>query len=138
MLGFLPATMIARAGCTVPLGILPPMPEAPFSIHVHRQALTARLDLVGAFDLEATPRFREAVAGLHDTGVRQLVVDLRGLDFIDSRGLQELVLLDAEARQNGHNVALVRNGGFVDEPFRLTGLDERFVFVDDPAELTSP
>lgn len=114
------------------------MPEPVFEIDLLTRADAARVVLRGAFDLEAVPEFRETVGRLHGQGVRQVVVDLRGLAFLDARGLHELHTLDAEARGNGHNLAIVRAGSHVDEPFRLTGLDEHFVFVDDPDDLTSP
>jgi len=55
----------------------------------------AVLAVVGEVDLYTAPRLGEALAGVIDAGVRQVVLDLSRLSFIDSSGLHAI----AAARQ---------------------------------------
>lgn len=85
--------------------------------------------LGGELDMSTVPileaRLREALDG----GGRRLVVDLRGLDFIDSTGLTLLVRWGRGAEQDGYELALVRGEARVHRLFELTGLDSRFTFA---------
>lgn len=57
------------------------------------------MDTVEALDAQ----IRESLRG----AVRRLVLDLRGVQFIDSTGLHLVLGYDAEARQNGFALELV-------------------------------
>jgi anti-anti-sigma factor len=85
--------------------------------------------LAGELDMSTVPileaRLREALGG----GARRLVVDLRGLDFMDSTGLTLLVRWGLGAEQDGYDLALVRGEDRVHRLFELTGLDSRFTFT---------
>jgi anti-sigma B factor antagonist len=85
--------------------------------------------LGGELDMSTVPileaRLREALDG----GGRRLVVDLRGLDFMDSTGLTLLVRWGLGAEQDGYDLALVRGEDRVHRLFELTGLDSRFTFT---------
>jgi anti-anti-sigma factor len=61
------------------------------------------------------------------------VIDLRGLEFMDSTGLRTLVSADQRARNAGRRLAIVRGPEAVDRIFNVTRLDERLELVDDPA-----
>ncbi|MBV8987841.1 MAG: STAS domain-containing protein [Solirubrobacterales bacterium] len=62
--------------------------------------------------------------------VRQITVDLRALEFIDSSGL--LVLMDAERSCREHDCDLVlrRGGPNIQRLFELTSTLESFCFTD--------
>ena len=66
-----------------------------------------------------------------------MVLDLRGLAFIDSTGLRLIVSADARAREQGRRLAVVRGPEAVQRIFRVTRLDERLDMVDDPAAATA-
>ena len=50
---------------------------------------------------------REKSAALNAGGVRNLVLDMRGVDYIDSTGLGALVVCATSLRKNGGNVKLL-------------------------------
>jgi anti-sigma B factor antagonist len=109
-------------------------PQPPdFDVAVRRSGETAQIVLEGEFDLSAVPRVEHALAALHDDGVTWVVMDLRGLQFIDSSGLNLLLELDAAARDNGHRVSVVPGGEHIRRLFELTGLADHFELVEPPS-----
>jgi anti-sigma B factor antagonist len=93
-------------------------------------APTGELDLSGAAVLQAEI---DRLADDHDLG--GMVLDLRGLEFMDSSGLRLVVLADMEAREAGRRFALVRGDETVHRVFEITRMSERLDFVSDPEEL---
>ncbi len=64
-----------------------------------------------------------------------LIIDLRGLEFIDSSGIGTLVRASQGAQERGQRFALVRGGGQVSHLLELTGLTQRLTVVGEPADL---
>ncbi|HEY6526824.1 MAG TPA: STAS domain-containing protein [Solirubrobacteraceae bacterium] len=104
----------------------------------HRR--TALVALRGELDLATAPQVAEVLDGLAPDagGVRHIVLDLRGLTFMDASGLHALVRQNNHARQNRHNLAVVRGREAIDRRLTLTAADEILVLVDDPADLAPP
>jgi anti-sigma B factor antagonist len=88
--------------------------------------LAGELDLAGAADLE-----RE-LAGVD---ARAVVVDLRGLGFMDSSGLRALTVAAQRAQRAGCRFALVPGAAQVMRVFDVTRMRERLEFVGDPGEV---
>jgi anti-sigma B factor antagonist len=82
------------------------------------------LDMATVGQLEA--RFREARA----SGFRRLVVDLRGLEFMDSSGLTLLTRWTLGAQRDGYEFAVIRGDERITRLFELTGLKPHFTFLD--------
>jgi anti-sigma B factor antagonist len=59
----------------------------PFSASLVRHAESAILALRGEVDLSSAPHLREIMQNLISEGVPEVVVDLSGVDFLDSTGL---------------------------------------------------
>jgi anti-sigma B factor antagonist len=93
-------------------------------------APTGELDLSGAAVLEAE---LERLAG--EPWLGAVVLDLRGLAFMDSSGLRLVVLTDMRAREAGRRFALVRGGETVHRVFEITRMSDRLDFVADPDEV---
>jgi anti-sigma B factor antagonist len=87
--------------------------------------------LAGELDMSTVPILDEHLREALAAGGRRLVVDLRGLEFIDSTGLTLLVRWERGAEQDGYDLALVRGEPRVHRLFELTGLDSRFTFTSD-------
>jgi anti-sigma B factor antagonist len=68
-------------------------------------------------------------------GASTLVVDLRGVAFMDSSGLRLLVEAERLAERDGSTLALVRGPAAVQRLLELTGLADRLNVVDDPADV---
>ena len=93
-------------------------------------APSGELDLSGAAVLQAE---LDRLAGDEELGA--VVLDLRGLEFVDSSGLRLVVLADMRAREAGRRFALVRGSDTVHRVFEITRMSERLDFVDDPTEV---
>jgi anti-sigma B factor antagonist len=95
------------------------------------------LALTGELDLAAAPAVRSHVVALTGAGVTRLVIDLSGVDFLDSAGLGVLVGARKRVRQADEVAGEVRL--VVPEPrlrrlLTLTGLDLVFPLFDERAE----
>lgn len=53
---------------------------------------------------------------------REIILDLRGLDFIDSRGVAMILALDQRVREAGGRLTIVRGPETVNRVFEITGL----------------
>jgi anti-sigma B factor antagonist len=93
-------------------------------------AATGELDLSGATILEAE---LERLAAEPDLG--PIVLDLRGLEFMDSSGLRLVVLADMRAREAGRRFALVKGPETVHRVFEITRMSERLDFVAAPEDV---
>ena len=93
-------------------------------LDVTRRQDCVTLALRGEFDLACEQRFQHEL-GLHmDNTVSRLVLDLRELTFMDSTGLGMLLALDAIARSDDFEFAVLCNGdGPVRMVLRETGLE---------------
>ena len=67
---------------------------------------------------------------LIETGTNELVVDLEGVDFIDSTGLGVLVGAVRRARAADGDVRLVCTNSRLLKVFDVTGLDEVFTIAE--------
>ena len=90
---------------------------------------TGELDLSGASLLDAEI---ERLAAEPDLGT--VVLDMRGLEFMDSSGLRLVVLADMRAREAGRRFVLVRGSETVHRVFEIARMSERLDFVSEPAE----
>jgi anti-sigma B factor antagonist len=90
---------------------------------------TGELDLSGAAVLEVE---LDRLAAEPELGA--VVLDLRGLEFMDSSGLRLVVMADMRAREAGRRFALIRGGETVHRVFEITRMSERLDFVQDPEE----
>lgn len=88
---------------------------------------TGELDISGASVLEA-----ELERLAEDAELGAIVLDLRGLQFMDSSGLRLVVLADMRARDEGRRFALVRGDETVHRVFEITRMSDRLDFVEDP------
>ena len=103
--------------------------------HTHRR--TALVALRGELDLVTVSKVAQVIDELEPQaqGVRHIVLDLRGLTFIDVLGLHELLKQNEFARSNRHNLAVVRGTDQIQRVLKLTGVEEMLVLVDDPEDL---
>src|SRR5687767_2587922 len=102
------------------------------TIETHSSAASARLALEGELDLSGVTELERAIDEVRAEGAEQVVVDLRGLAFMDSSGLRAFVMADARARDEGWTFALVAGDEPVHRVFEITRMDERLNFVEAP------
>jgi anti-sigma B factor antagonist len=84
------------------------------------------LEVAGEVDVYTAPGLRDRISDLLDGGQHRLVVDLGGVEFLDSTGLGVLVAGLNRAREVGGSLSLVCPQERVLKLFRITGLDEVF------------
>jgi anti-anti-sigma factor len=86
--------------------------------------------LEGELDLETTPEFDRQLAAIDKTQLTRLLIDLGGVEFMDSTGLSSIIRAHSVAESNGHVLVLRRGSNQVRRLFELTGVDDRLTFED--------
>jgi anti-sigma B factor antagonist len=90
----------------------------------------------GEIDALSAPRLRERIEDLLSQGARLLIVDLDGVDFMDSSGLGVLVSVNKKVAAQDRELKLVCHRRQLLTVFEITGLDQVFTFVDpEPREI---
>jgi anti-anti-sigma factor len=82
----------------------------------------ARLALSGDLDMSATFRLEPALDRLLEGGVREVVLDLSGVSFVDSSGLGLLIATNERAREAGVPMAIAGAGPEIQRVFRVAGV----------------
>ena len=88
------------------------------------------LALSGELDLASAPMLERELREAEATSPSRLVIDLGGLLFMDSTGLQALLRARERANSNGHQLALRRAPHQVQRVFELTKTVDAFTFED--------
>ena len=94
----------------------------------------AVLSVRGEVDVYTAPRFRERLIELVSEGKHKIIVDLEGVDFLDSTGLGVLVGALKRVRTHDGELALVCTQPRILKVFEITGLTKVFPMygsVDD-------
>jgi anti-sigma B factor antagonist len=102
----------------------------PFHCDVAQTDGVVRLSPRGELDMSSVPILEEQLRAALDGGGKRLVVDLRGLEFMDSTGLTMLTRWTRGADRDGYNLALVPGDDRVHRLFEITGMVTFFTFVD--------
>jgi anti-sigma B factor antagonist len=110
-------------------------PPDEFSIATRDRGGRAHLTLRGELDLATAPELEQLVNERLDAG-QEVVVDLRGLEFMDSSGIRVLVAAHARAVRTGGRLFVARpaSGTAVAKIIEVSGLDGELNIVDDPAQ----
>jgi anti-sigma B factor antagonist len=90
------------------------------------------LRLTGELDLARVARFEQLLADGPSSEAETLVLDLRGVTFIDSSGLRALIMADQRVRAEGRHFVVVRGPDRVNQVLEMTGVAERIELVDEP------
>ena len=95
----------------------------------------ALIALAGELDLSGAPALDEEIGRLAQSDdVRRVVLDLRGLSFLDSSGLRVVALAARRLMAAGRQLTLVRGSETVQRVFEITRMADRLDFVDAPPE----
>ena len=88
----------------------------------------------GEIDVYTAPRLRETLVSLVDAGNYRLIVDMEGVEFLDSTGLGVLVGGLKRVRAHDGEIDLVCTQGRILRIFRITGLSRVFNIFDSVEE----
>jgi anti-anti-sigma factor len=93
------------------------------------------LAVSGALDLATAPLLGQRIRRpMFWDAVARVIVDLSGVDFLDSSGARALLLSDSHARGLGKSLEFVCPGGTVRRRLALYGLESRFKIHRSRAE----
>jgi anti-sigma B factor antagonist len=111
----------------------------PFAVEVRRRRHVTIVQPRGELDLATAETLRSTLAaaiaetlGAARDGMEnraRLVLDLRGLSFMDSTGVHLLVALDQRAKRDGFQLTLLAPAAPIDRAIQLCGLDQMLPFV---------
>ncbi len=108
----------------------PEQVQSHFRVEAHTQGEAQVLAVSGELDLAAASSLEEELDRALTSGSQLIVVDLKGLDFIDSTGLSVLVRAHQRAQEAGLDLGLVNPGAQVERLLSLTGLAQRLTLDD--------
>jgi anti-anti-sigma factor len=111
--------------------------EAPehFRCAVHEEGTAAFVELHGELDIETIEAVQETMV-LAATAKRRVTLDLRGLRFIDSSGLNLIIQMAALGRTDGFEFSVIpATDPNVRGVFTATGAERFIAFVDPPGDL---
>jgi anti-sigma B factor antagonist len=103
-----------------------------FAIDSQLQADTARMTVAGELDIATVDQLEAEVGAVLARGVRQLVLDLTGLTFIDSSALRLFIVLNDRSAGEDWQLSLIRPAGPALSIFQISGAEEHLPFIDDP------
>ena len=87
---------------------------------------TAVVDVAGDIDLSRTNQFQASLLHVLNTGPERIIVNLAGVNYMDSSGVASLVKLLSRARQSGISLGLTGLTARVRSVFQITRLDTVF------------
>ena len=92
------------------------------------------VDIVGRIALtDGSAQLRDAIQALMEQGKKHIVLNLTGVDFVDSSGLGELVRTHASVRSHGGQLKLVNPSKHVHDLLKMTKLDRVLDIEQDEA-----
>jgi anti-anti-sigma factor len=95
-----------------------------------------RVAIRGELDLEHAYTFDEELRRVEGLRPPCIVLDVRGLSFLDSSGLARLLAARRRARRDGRRLVLVRRGGAVQRLLAITAVGDHFEMASEvPEEL---
>src|SRR3954467_4723082 len=100
------------------------------SIDVEDRQGWAIVTVKGEIDIRTAPELRDVLAGLLDKGAERLVVDLEGVEFLDSTALSVMVGAHKRLVRKGEGLDLVCTREPILRVLNVTGLSRVFRIHD--------
>jgi anti-sigma B factor antagonist len=109
--------------------------NSDFTVEEHNQGGASVIAVTGELDLRTSPQLEERLTRAFNAGAELVILDLRGIEFMDSTGLRVLLTAHQRAHESGRRFALVRGADQVERVLTLTGVRDLLTVVDAPEEL---
>ncbi|MEY2442673.1 MAG: hypothetical protein QOJ46_2099 [bacterium] len=110
--------------------IATPSPIPPFCVRVVRNQREVVVAPVGELDVASVEVLEDEIRGLGAERVDRVILDLRGVEFIDSTGLRLLLSTRNTALREGYALTVVPGPPRVQRVFDLTGTRGLFAWRD--------
>jgi len=105
-------------------------------VEVERHERFALVRPVGDLDLAAKEEVEAALEPL-EKEFREVILDLRSVEFLDSTGLRVLLSANARSRADGFRLRIVGGGEAVQRVIALTGMDKHLPLIE-PNDVPEP
>jgi anti-sigma B factor antagonist len=102
---------------------------APVRVVLRTERDVVRVCPFGEVDVDTVGEIREQLENVTASGARHVVLDLRGVTFVDSTGLHLVLEVDAAARAQCWEFGLIGGPADVQRIFDLTGTRARLPFL---------
>ena len=102
-------------------------PPGQFRVEVSDDGSAVVVAPLGEIDLGTVDEVRKAIERSHD-GSSDLVIDLRGVGFLDTSGLRLVVEQSNRATERGYTLALIPGPAPVQRVFEIAGLEPKLPF----------
>ena len=89
------------------------------------------VSVMGEVDIATAPTLERTLLCVVEDRTGEVIVDLTGCSFLDSRGLTALIATRARLERSDRQLALVLSNASVLKIFQITGFDE--LFAIDPS-----
>ena len=111
-----------------------------FEVRLQTHGRTVLIELFGELDIATVSQVTDAFesVALARNDIQHIVLDLRGLTFMDATGINELVRRSNEAHQNRHTLTVIRGRASINNLMATTGIDTHLVLVENPEQLIPP
>jgi anti-sigma B factor antagonist len=104
---------------------------SPVEVDISRDGDTSVIAVSGELDLWTAPDLSDAaVNALNEAGCHRLALDLSGLSFIDSSGINALIEIRDATHKADAALQISRLSARVAEVLRLTAVDDLFDIAD--------
>jgi anti-sigma B factor antagonist len=122
--------MIIRSVHELFEGNLPPRP-GELRIKTARLGTRIELTLAGELDLVSAPQLESELMEVESPDAGELLLDLAGVQFIDSTGLRVLLGATKRADATGQKLLVRHVRGQARRLFEIAGVTEQFSFEGD-------
>ena len=102
----------------------------PLTLRSERQGDEHVVALYGELDISGVEALDEELRRVEQSSVPQIIIDLSGLEFLDSTVLRCLLKFHARAAGRDVNVAFLRGSETVQRVFEITDTVDRLTFLD--------
>ncbi len=94
------------------------------------------MSVTGEIDLYTAPRLHgELATVMADGAAARIIVDMSGVEFCDSTGMNVLLAAQRRARDGGGDLQLAGPRPAIRKVLQLTGLESVFTVLDDTATM---
>lgn len=100
------------------------------SIETARVGTRTELSLAGELDMVSAPQLESELMAVESPDAGELLIDLAGVQFIDSTGLRVLLGATRRAGTTGHKLLIRHVEGQALRLFEIAGVLEQFSFED--------